>query len=72
MDRRNIKTLVNLTGGFGAGLTESIKKYDAAHPGRFITFTEPAWNRINQPRYAQFQADEIFSPSWTGATSSIW
>ena len=49
MDRRNIKTLVNLTGGFGAGLIESVKKYDAAQPGRFITFTEPSWTRINSP-----------------------
>ena len=67
MDRRNIKTLVNLTGGFGAGLIESVKKYDAAQPGRFITFTEPSWNRINQPRYAQFQADEIGRAHRAGA-----
>ncbi len=67
MDRRNIKTLVNLTGGFGAGLIESVKKYDAAQPGRFITFTEPAWTRINQPRYAQFQADEIGRAHKAGA-----
>ncbi len=67
MDRRNIKTLVNLTGGFGAGLIESVKKYDAAQPGRFITFTEPTWTRINQPRYAQFQADEIGRAHKAGA-----
>ena len=67
MDRRNIKTLVNLTGGFGAGLLESVKKYDLAQPGRFITFTEPAWTRINQPRYPQFQADEIGRAHKAGA-----
>lgn len=67
MDRHNIKTLVNLTGGFGAGLIESVKRYDTAQPGRFITFTEPAWTRINQPHYARFQADEIERAHKAGA-----
>src|SRR5262245_6279890 len=41
MDRVNLKTMVNLTGGVGSGLDESLKQYQLAHPGRFITFTEP-------------------------------
>lgn len=59
MDRRNLRTMVNLTGGFGDGLREAIQKFDRAHPGRFITFTEPMWARTAQPDYPQAQALEI-------------
>jgi len=67
MDRRNIRTLVNVTGGFGSGLLETIRKFDSAFPGRFITFTEPWYSRTNQPGYARFQADEIERARHAGA-----
>ena len=59
MDRKNIHTLVDLTGGVGNGLKESNARLAASHPGRFIVFTEPWWSRTNEPGYAKFQADEI-------------
>jgi predicted TIM-barrel fold metal-dependent hydrolase len=59
MDRRNLRTMVNLTGGYGNGLREAIERYDRAHPGRFLTFTEPMWSRANQPGYPKAQADEL-------------
>lgn len=59
MDRKNIRTMVNLTGGWGKGLQECIAKFAQAHPGRFIVFTEPAWSRTAEPGYAKWQADEI-------------
>ncbi len=59
MDAVNLRTMVNLTGGVGAGLQESIKRYPTAHPGRFITFAEPRWSQANQPNYARDQALEI-------------
>ena len=59
MDRRNIRTMVNLTGGRGAGLRDAIQRYDKAHPGRFLTFTEPWWSRAEEPGYAKMQADAI-------------
>ncbi len=58
MDRRNIRSMVNLTGGRGKGLKEAVEKLDKAHPGRFITFTEPWYSRVNQPDYAKLQ------PQW--------
>ena len=33
MDRKNIRTMVNLTGGTGAGLAKSLKRYDQIYPG---------------------------------------
>ena len=53
MDRVNLQTMVNLTGGFGSGLRESIALYQTAHPGRFLTFTEPRWSTITNPNYAR-------------------
>ena len=67
MDRKNIRLLVNLTGGSGKGLEETIQRFDKTHPDRFITFTEPTWDHTNQPNYPQFQADEIEKAHRAGA-----
>jgi predicted TIM-barrel fold metal-dependent hydrolase len=67
MDRKNIRTMVNLTGGTGAGLAKSVKRYDQAYPGRFLTFTEPLWSRSHQADYPKAQADEIARAKQTGA-----
>jgi predicted TIM-barrel fold metal-dependent hydrolase len=67
MDRRNIKTLVNLTGGYGSGLKEAVQKYDAKYPGRFFTFTEPIYSRFKEPDYPKIQADAIEQAKRDGA-----
>ncbi len=67
MDSKNIRTLVNLTGGWGDGLREAVKRFDRAHPGRFLTFTEPSWNRTNEPGYAKLQAEAIRQAHSDGA-----
>lgn len=67
MNRRNLQTMVNLTGGRGAGLRESIQKFDKAHPGRFLTFTEPWFSRVDEPGFPKFQADQIQQAARDGA-----
>ena len=67
MDGKNVRTMVNLTGGSGAGLAQSIRTFEGAAPGRFLTFTEPSWHRVAQPGYAQWQADEIERAKRAGA-----
>jgi predicted TIM-barrel fold metal-dependent hydrolase len=67
MDRKNIRVMVNLTGGVGKGLDEAIRRYQKPYPERFVTFTEPWWERTNQPGYSQFQADEIGRAQQAGA-----
>lgn len=67
MDRKNIRVMVNLTGGVGKGLDETIDKFQKPHPDRFVIFTEPWWERTNQPGYSQFQADEIIRAHRAGA-----
>ena len=67
MDRRNIHTLVDLTGGFGQGLVDTVKEFHNPHPDRFLVLTEPWYPRSNQPGYAQFQADAIVKAHKAGA-----
>ncbi len=59
MDRKNLRTLVNVTGGMGSGTRASVERFDRTHPGRFLTFTEPWYSRAAEPGYAKFQADEL-------------
>ena len=67
MDRRGIATMVNLTGGRGKGLEQVVREFDVAHPGRFITFTEPWWSRTSEQGYSAFQAGEIERAHRAGA-----
>jgi predicted TIM-barrel fold metal-dependent hydrolase len=67
MDRRNVKTMVNLTGGYGSGLADSVRDLAEAHPDRFVVFTEPGWDRFASSNYPQWQGDEIASAKAAGA-----
>ena len=67
MDRKNIRTMIDLTGGHGQGLEEVVEKWQKAYPGRFLVFTEPWWEQSNQPGYPQFQADAIERAHKAGA-----
>ena len=59
MDRKNIRAMVNLTGGYDNGLAEVIAKYDKAYPGRFFSLTEPCYEKFLEPNYPRIQADAI-------------
>ena len=59
MDRKNIRAMVNLTGGYENGLAEAVAKYDHAYPGRFYTFTEPSYSRFKEADYPKLQAQAI-------------
>ncbi len=67
MDRKNVRAMVNITGGTGKGLERSIQAFDRAAPGRFFTCTEPSYGRLRDPRYPQLQADAIESAKRAGA-----
>lgn len=59
MDAKNVRIMVNLTGGYGEGLRHSVRVHPQANPDRFIVFTEPWWSRVDEPDYARFQADQM-------------
>jgi len=67
MARKNIKTMVNLTGGYEKGLAEAVAKYDRVYPGRFYTFTEPSYSRFKEPDYPNLQAQAIQQAHRDGA-----
>jgi predicted TIM-barrel fold metal-dependent hydrolase len=67
MDRKNIRTMVDLTGSYGDGLREAQRQLQEAHPGRFVVFTEPAWIKASEQNYARFQADQIEHDHKAGA-----
>ena len=67
MDRKNVRMMINLTGGYGTMLDEAIAYWQTPHPDRFIVFTEPWYNKIIEPGYASFQAEQIEQASRSGA-----
>lgn len=67
MDQKNIRAMVNLTGGYGEGLVEVVSKYDKAFPGRFYSLTEPCYSRFLEPDYPRIQADAIERAHRAGA-----
>ena len=67
MDRKNIRTMVDVTGSYGPALGEAITKLQEAHPGRFIVFTEPAYARTSDPDYPAWQGNQIAAAHKAGA-----
>jgi predicted TIM-barrel fold metal-dependent hydrolase len=67
MDRKNIRAMVNLTGGYEQGLIEAVAKYDRQHPGRFYTFAEPSYSHFKEPDYPKLQAQAIEQAHRDGA-----
>src|SRR5215471_304298 len=67
MESKNIRAMVNLTGGYEKGLAESVAKYDRAHPGRFYTFAEPSYSRFKEADYPRLQAQAIEQAHRDGA-----
>ena len=67
MNRKNIRMMVDLTGGYGENLKTAIRSLQTPHPDRFLVFVEPAWDRVAEPGYAAYQADEIQRAHAAGA-----
>src|SRR5437588_1209598 len=67
MDRKNIRMMVNLTGGCGPALDEVIQYWQTPSPRRFLVFTQPWFGRIRESGYSKMQADEIERARKVGA-----
>ncbi len=67
MDRKNIRSMVDLTGGYGGGLMETVERYDRGFPNRFYTFTEPTYEKFLEPNYPELQAQAIAQAHQDGA-----
>ncbi len=68
MDDLNIRLMVNLTGGNSvSALKNNIAALDRKYPGRFVNCIEPAWDRVREPGYPRWQADELARAKEAGA-----
>ncbi|MGH9673400.1 MAG: amidohydrolase family protein, partial [Bryobacteraceae bacterium] len=67
MDRKNVRVMVNLTGGYGNVLEEVVRTLQRPHPDRFVVFTQPWYARLAEPGWPQFQADELGRAHKAGA-----
>lgn len=67
MDRKNIRMMVHLTGGYGKALEENVQRLVKPYPERFMVFTQPWFAKASEPGYARFQADEIARAHRAGA-----
>src|ERR1044071_1041486 len=67
MDAKNVRIMVNLTGGYGPLVEETVKHWQQPHPDRFIVFTEPWYAKIKLPNYSKFQAEQLEAAKKAGA-----
>ena len=67
MDELNLQTLVNLTGGTGEELQQTITEMVRQHAGQLITCTVPTFSRLNEPGYPEWQAEELGRAKEQGA-----
>lgn len=59
MDHINLRTMVNLSGGSGAGLVAQVQNAKKKYPGRFVVFANVDWNKVNEPNFAQNAAAQL-------------
>lgn len=52
LDEVGVTTVVNLDGLWGAELEENLRRYDAAHPSRFVTFCQLDWSQATTPGFS--------------------
>ena len=68
MDSKNVRAMVNLTGGYDKGLGDVISKYDHALQDRFYSFTEPCYegtpgNRLSATSGRDFTCAKTLPPA---------
>jgi predicted TIM-barrel fold metal-dependent hydrolase len=69
MDAAGVRTVVNLDGGWGQRLEETLAALDQAHPGRFLTYALIDFGGIDDPGWSAREAarlDESFKAGAKG------
>ncbi len=67
MDAAGIRTVVNLDGGWGPRLKETLAALDEAHPGRFLTFALLDFRGIDDEDWGQREAQRLEESFQAGA-----
>src|ERR1035437_4835543 len=55
----NLKTAINLTGGWGDDLKRNVNDLQERYQGHFVNCVTPAWDKTREPGYPKWQADEL-------------
>lgn len=67
MNEAGVKTVVNLDGGWGDRLKETIAALDKAHPGRFITFALINFDSIDDENWSDRETKRLEESFQSGA-----
>jgi predicted TIM-barrel fold metal-dependent hydrolase len=67
MDKTGVAQVVNLDGGFGENLVQTIERFDKQYPGRFLTYARPDWSKIGEPDFGAQAAAELEAGVKAGA-----
>ncbi len=67
MDAAGVETVVNLDGGWGKRLKETLAALDEAHPGRFLTFALINWKGIDDDDWSERETKRLEESFKAGA-----
>jgi predicted TIM-barrel fold metal-dependent hydrolase len=67
MDAAGIRTVINLDGGWGQQLKQTLSALDEAYPGRFLTFALLDFDGIDDENWGQREAKRLEESFQTGA-----
>ena len=67
MDAAGVRLVVNLDGGWGERLKETVAALDQAHPGRFLTFALVNFDGIDDADWSQRKAQRLEESFKAGA-----
>jgi predicted TIM-barrel fold metal-dependent hydrolase len=59
MDAMNLRTMNNLSGGWGSTLAAQVRNARTKYPGRFTVFANVDWSRVNEPNFAREAAAQL-------------
>lgn len=67
MDAAGVAQVVNLDGGWGERLKLNIEKFEKAYPGRFLTYANMDYRRVNEPDFGRKWASQLEADVKAGA-----
>ena len=67
MDHVNVRTVVNLSGGFGDALKRTLEDLDQAYPGRFVSFCNVDWSGVGAAGWADRATAQLKADVGAGA-----
>lgn len=67
MNAAGVRTVVNLDGGWGSQLAETLAALDEAHPDRFLTFALINFDRIDDDEWSRRESERLEQSFQAGA-----